>query len=152
MFNVTVLRMKDIIRFFIGITFLLLIIYISKILYKEKVENKIAKELADGVKILTSNSMTQCLDETVLAVASVNNQNETSLLDNEKDEKITQTNVLENILKTQISSLKAIEIAEKTQNNVEMTSSENELNNNEENSKQEKIELARNRLTNTSYN
>lgn len=152
MFNVTVLRMRDIIKFFVGITFVLLIIYISKFFYKEKAENRLAKELADGMKILTSNNMTQCLDETVLAVASVNNQNETSLLDNENDGKITQTNVLENVLKTQISSLKALEVSEKNEEKekTELMSSTNQINDTT-NSTEKKIELARNRTSNTSY-
>ena len=148
MFNVTVLRMKDIMRFFIGIAFILLIIYFSKLLYKPKGENKIAKELADSAKILTSNNMSQCLDYTILAVATVNDKNETNLLSGENEENIAQSNMLENILKTQISSLKAMEITEKNMSETEAKKTTNGNNN----SNEEKIELARNRIEHTSCN
>ena len=92
--------------------------------------------------------MSQCLDYTILAVATVNDKNETNLVNNETEENIAQSNMLENILKTQISSLKAMEITEKNMSETEAKKTTNGNNN----SNEEKIELARNRIEHTSCN
>ena len=123
MFNVTVLKMRDIIRFFIGTTILLGIIYISKYFYKETNDNNVAKELEKGIRSLSENNMLHCLDETIPAISTVNE--EYKAIAKEDDEK-EDIDMLQEMLKTQISSINGItEIEEKNeqedkgQNNIE---------------------------------
>ena len=73
MFNVTVLKMKDIIRYFIGIIgTILIIVIISKNFNKSSNDKrKIVQEVKNGIELLSKNSMTSCLDKTMPVIADV---------------------------------------------------------------------------------
>ena len=140
MFNVTVLKMKDIKKYVIGIVItIILIIVISKYLPQVGKEEKIIQ------KLVPENSMLGCLDTAVPTISSINE--EYKQMENEQNE-ITEDKFLQGILKTQISSIKGMEnIEEKERIAKEEQEKEEEKEQNEN-----KIEVARNRFENSSNN
>ncbi len=136
MFNVTVLKLRDVIKYACEIVFaILIIISISKYFNKESNEENINKLIQNKVQTMPQNSMSSCLDKTVPAMSIMNNQEIEGEEENE--------DILKGILSTQISSIKGIE-------NQSGKESNNDVNS--ENNMEEKIELARNRTKNSSYN
>ena len=122
MFNVTVLKMKDIKKYFIStIIFILIIITLTTYFSKIKKESQIVKqEVEKKVENISGQTLMSCLDKTIPVIASVNEEySNIAKEDDVKEEK----NVFEEILKTQISSIKSLEIAGELQ--------EEKVNNNE---------------------
>lgn len=98
MVNVTVLKMKDIKKYLIGIILtIILIIALCKIF------PQIIKEKGAISKVVLQKNMINCLEKTVPVISSLNEE-ETKIEDKENKE-----NVLEGILRTQISSIQKIE-------------------------------------------
>ncbi len=98
MFNVTVLRMKDIKKYLIGmIITILVIILASKYIQQEKAQKKVIPQ------ILAEKSMVECLDQTISTMDTV-----------EENHEIKTGNVLQGILKTQIASIDGLEVTEET--------------------------------------
>ena len=130
MFNVTVLKMKDIIRYFIGIIgTILIIVIISKNFNKSSNDKrKIVQEVKNGIESLSKNSMTSCLDKTMPVIADVNQEyNQVS----KEDENIESSKILEEILKTQLSSMEGLEkIEEKNMEVARAGDEEKEIQNN----------------------
>ena len=130
MFNVTVLKMKDIIRYFIGIIgTILIIVIISKNFNKSSNDKrKIVQEVKNGIELLSKNSMTSCLDKTMPVIADVNQEyNQVS----KEDENIENSKILEEILKTQLSSMEGLEkIEEKNMEVARAGDEEKEIQNN----------------------
>ena len=158
MFNVTVLKMKDLIKYFLGITItLLVIITISKNVKKDAdKEEKIVQNVKSGIQTLAENSMLQCLDQTIPTMSNINEEYRNIANEDYNEE---NQDVLQMILNTQISSIKGIEISEeKLQKETELAKiQENENPNNTENdenssseTQEEQKQLARNRNANTS--
>lgn len=149
MFNVTVLKMKDIIKYFLGITItLLVVITISKNFQKDtKEEKKILENLKSGIQTLSENTMLTCLDQTIPTISNVNEEYRN--IASEDDQKEEQ-NILQVILNTQISSIKGIEISEeKLRQEAETAQTQENAkgeknNQNVEKETQEETELARN--------
>lgn len=107
MFNVTVLKMKDIKKYVIGmLATIVVVIIISKYFPQTTKEEKIVQ------KLVSENSMLSCLDQAVPTIASVNE--EYKKIASEEDE-ITEDKFLQGILKTQISSIKGMENSEEKQ-------------------------------------
>ncbi len=101
MFNVTVLKMKDIKKYFIGmLATIVVVIVASKCLPRPTKEGKMVQ------KVLAENSMLECLGQTVTTMSSTQEQNEEIT---EQGEEIEEENLLQGILKTQISSIQGIE-------------------------------------------
>lgn len=101
MFNVTVLKMKDIKKYFIGmLATIVVVIVASKCLPRPTKEGKMVQ------KVLAENSMLECLGQTVTTMSSTQEQNGEMP---EKEEEIEEENLLQGILKTQISSIQGIE-------------------------------------------
>lgn len=101
MFNVTVLKMKDIKKYFIGmLATIVVVIVASKCLPRPTKEGKMVQ------KVLAENSMLECLGQTVTTMSSTQEQNEEIT---EQGEEIEEENLLQGILKTQISSMQGIE-------------------------------------------
>ena len=108
MFNVTVLKMKDIIKYLVGI-----MITISFVIYttryfssnKDKINQEENKKQAK-IEIFQFGSLTSCLDKTIPTMSSMNEEYNKIEQENEK---LESTNYLEEILKTEISSIKGIE-------------------------------------------
>lgn len=141
MFNVTVLKMKDIIKYLVGI-----MITISFVIYttryfssnKDKINQEENKKQAK-IEIFQFGSLTSCLDKTIPTMSSMNEEYNKIEQENEK---LESTNYLEEILKTEISSIKGIEKLEE-KSNLENTNEELEKNEQQNKSEtEEKITLA----------
>ena len=142
MFNVTVLKMRDIIKYFIGTTLtLLVVIYITRCFNKDTNEEKIVQEVKSGIKISSENSMLECIDKTVPSVATINE--EYNNIANE-DDKVEEDSLLQGVLKTQISSIEGFEEIEEKQKKEQEIETANQKNNKEN---QEEIQLAGTGLT-----
>lgn len=136
MFNVTVLKMRDIFKVIIEITFLVVVVLgISKIFHKDTKENsKGVQKIENGIKALSQFSMINCMDQTIPTMSSINEEYKNiAKEDDQKEDK----NILQEMLKTQISSVNAIEESE------EITNKENNENiqENEKNQTEEKQEI-----------
>lgn len=132
MFNVTVLKMKDIRKYVLGmLVTIVLVITISKYLPKNLKEEKAMQ------KLVANHNMIECLDTTLPVMSNVNE--EYKKIAKEDDETITEDKFLQGILKTQVSSIKGIEKMEEKEKEV---TKENEQQEKEEPPKEEKVEVA----------
>jgi stage II sporulation protein P len=153
MFNVTVLKMRDIIKYFVGITLTICIViyatkYFSNITSNTEEKNKVNINL----NIFSKYSFTKCLEQTIPSMAYINEEyNEIE----EKKEEVAESNYLQQILQTEISSIKGLEEVEKISKDEQYENKEdNETNNSgtqEENQtvESENIELAKTETVNT---
>ena len=136
MFNVTVLKMRDIFKVIIGITFLVIVVLgISKIFHKDTKENsKGVQKIENGIKALSQFSMINCMDQTIPTMSSINEEYKNIAKEDDQKE---NKNKLQEMLKTQISSVTAIKESE------EITNKENNENiqENEKNQTEEKQEI-----------
>ena len=136
MFNVTVLKMRDIFKVIIGITFLVVgVPGVSKIFHKDTKENsKGVQKIENGIKALSQFSMINCMDQTIPTMSSINEEYKNIAKEDDQKE---NKNILQEMLKTQISSVNAIEKSE------EITKKENNENiqENEKNQTEEKQEI-----------
>lgn len=134
MFNVTVLKMRDIFKVIIGITFLVVVVLgISKIFHKDTKENsKGVQKIENGIKALSQFSMINCMDQTIPTMSSINEEYKNIAKEDDQKE---NKNILQEMLKTQISSVNAIKESE------EITNKENNENiqENEKNQTEEKL-------------
>ena len=123
MFNVTILKMKDIIKYIIGITITVtIVIFISKQFSKENNnEEKIVNEVKNGISMLSEQSFINCFEQAVPTMKNINE--EYSKVAQEDDH--SKEDLLQGILKTQISSIQEIE---------------NEQNLNNENNQEQNVE------------
>ena len=123
MFNVTILKMKDIIKYIIGITITAtILILISKQFAKENNnEEKIVNEVKNGISMLSEQSFINCFEQAVPTMKNINE--EYSKVAQEDDH--SKEDLLQGILKTQISSIQEIE---------------NEQNLNNENNQEQNVE------------
>lgn len=134
MFNVTVLKMKDIKKYFFGMLATAVIVilasnYLPRTTNKEKVVGK----------VLSENSMVECLGQTVTSMSSIDE--EYQKIANE-EEGIKEEDLLQGILKTQISSIQGMEtIEEKTKEEQENPTEQTE-NDNSQNENTQNIEVA----------
>lgn len=135
MFNVTVLKMKDIKKYAIGMLVTIIVVIVaSKYFPKTTKEEKILS------KVMPENSMLECLEETVPTISSIHEGNE-EIVDGQ--EEIGEGSVLQGILKTQISSMQGLENIEEKANK---SKEEQEMaNQNTENT--QNIEVAQTGLT-----
>ena len=113
MFNVTVLKMKDIIKYLVGIIITIaFVIYTAR--YFSSIKNKVKEDKKQSkIEIFQFGSLTSCLDETIPTMSSINEEYNKIEQENEK---IESTNYLEEFLKTEISSIKGIEKIEASSN------------------------------------
>ena len=131
MFNVAVLKMRDIIKYLVGIIITISVVvfasrYFSSVKVKEKETKKQTK-----IEAFKLGSLTSCLDKTIPAMSNINKEyNEIE----KENEKISETNYLEEFLKTEIGSIKGFEKIEENNN------SENINENSEKNEEENKIE------------
>lgn len=136
MFNVTVLKMRDIFKVIIGITFLVVVVLgISKIFHKDTKENsKGVQKIENGIKALSQFSMINCMDQTIPTMSSINEEYKNIAKEDDQKE---NKNILQEMLKTQISSVNAIKESE------EITNKENNENiqENEKKQTEEKQEI-----------
>ena len=136
MFNVTVLKLKDILKY-LSIIILIGIVIISvnkkiganaNIINKDdKKENNIISKIESKIKIFSENNMLQALDTTIPVISNIN--------EDYKEKKENNTNnksILKQMLETQISSIKGIGDVEKDKNSNQNNETQNKENNQEE--------------------
>ena len=103
MFNVTVLKIGDIIKYLVGISIIVMLMVFTARYFSSTKENKNTKNF----KILQANSLTKCMEQEIPAMASISSEN-----DIKEQNTISQNNYLEQFLQTEISSIKGIKEAE----------------------------------------
>lgn len=152
MFNVTVLKIKDIVKYLVGTIILIgIIVYTTRFFaYKpneQKIEKKQEKVSITEILKIRSNTLKKCLNKTIPVMAE---------LEKEKESKKTTNNenkIFESFLETEISSIKGMEETEKEKNQTEdsngsdnkkNTSDENKSDSNNSITEDEKIILASN--------
>ena len=76
MFNVTILKMKDIIKYILGIIFTIsIVIFISKYFQKsDNNENKIVNEVKNKINILSEQSLLNCFEHATPVISSINDE------------------------------------------------------------------------------
>ena len=127
MFNMAVLRLKDIIKY--GIVF---IISLSVIVFFTnsfiEINNKKASEVKrlEKPSFLANKSFVEILDQTVPEIENINGKYKK---DNLNDKAKNKNNILEIMLKTQISSIKGMEKIEENQKNEELVVNKNQEDN-----------------------
>lgn len=124
MFNVTILKMRDIIKYLIGVVLTItIVIVISKQFSKDNTkEEKIVNEVKNGISMLSEQSFLGCFEQAVPTMASLNE--EYSKVAKEDDH--SREDILQGVLETQISSIKGIENMEKASNNDKSTNPSND--------------------------
>ena len=133
MFNVKILRMRDIRKCLVGIILTIAIVicttrYFSTV-KKENTKEKVIQETTK-INFLKFGSLTSCLNKTIPTMSNINEEYKKI----EKENKETETkNYLEEFIKTEMSSIKGIELAE--QNKQQNTNKEDEQINTVENNK-----------------
>ena len=132
MFNVTVLKIKDIKKYLIGMLITIVII-ITVIQYFPKM----LKEKRSMPKWVTENSMMECLDQTVPAMSTVNEEYKKIA----KEEGTSESKFLQGVLKTQISSIQEVENIEKKEE-VQAEAKQEEAVQEPQEPKEETLELA----------
>lgn len=107
MFNVTILKMRDVLGIFLGLTLtILIIVIISKNFNKETEEKNIIDNVKTQIVSLSENKLLHCMEEVIPGMLNMNNEYKEAV--NEEDPK-EENNILQTMLKTQISSIEAIE-------------------------------------------
>lgn len=141
MFNITVLKARDLIKYLAGmIISITAIILISKTFSKTEIKQSvIEKEVKSKIGILSEKSMVSSLGQTMPAIKSINKEQKESQKENTKKD---NNDLLEAMLYTQISSIKGIE---KMQENTK----KQEVKEEEIKTEQEKIEKEETNTKNT---
>ena len=124
MFNVAVLRLKDIVKYIICIFVLILLIFSITNYFSGAKKNtqEVTQKVENVTNQLSSHSLLSCLDATLPVVASINRNDE------KKKEKLSENDILKSMLGTQISSIDEIQNMEKISENVETENIEEEQN------------------------
>ena len=137
MFNVTVLKMKDIKKYLI-VTLIVMIgaiginKYFSQISKGEKVVQKLIGE----------NSMLGCLEQSVPTMSTINEEYKKIASEDDKEEKNIENKLLQGVLKTQISSIQGMEEAEKKQEKERQQKEIEETKASKEENNSQKVEVA----------
>lgn len=109
MFNVTIVKGKDIFKFFIGISIIIIIITsVSKIIKKENNNTKITTNVTNKISSVNENNLLFCLEQ---VLPNIDNREDIN------DNIINTKNINEDILKTQIASIR--EVYKEERNNIE---------------------------------
>lgn len=141
MFNVTVLKMRDIIKYLVGIMItIFFVIYTARFFSSKKNEiKKEEKQEQSKIEIFQFGSLTSCLDKTIPAMSSMNEEYNKIEQENENT---TSKNYLEEFIKTEISSIKGIEKIEEKNNLVNSDENSDKMKDENKIESEEKITLA----------
>ena len=136
MFNVTVLRLKDIVKYIICIFVLILLIFSITNYFSGTKKNteQVTQKVENVTNQLSSHSLLSCLDATLPVVASINHSEE------KEKEKLSESDILKSMLETQISSIEQIQSMEEVSETERIKETEGTENTNE--TTEEKVELA----------
>lgn len=128
MFNVTVLRMKDLLKYFIGtMIIILIIVIIFKNFKKPTQEIKFLETLKKSISSLVEENLTSYMEQTIPAMSSINEEYKKQAKEEITKKQNTENNILYSILNSQISSIKGMEEQEK--DNIKVAEGENEKEN-----------------------
>ena len=124
MFNVAVLRLKDIVKYIICIFVLILLIFSITNYFSEAKKNtqEVTQKVENVTNQLSSHSLLSCLDATLPVVASINRNDE------KEKEKLSENDILKSMLETQISSIDEIQNMKEISEDVETENTEEEQN------------------------
>ncbi len=147
MFNVTILKMKDIVKSFLGIAItILIVVTISKTFSKKEQEKQILNGIKNEISSLSERTLISSIDKTIPIISNVNQEYRN--ISNEKDVSEEENNFKE-ILKTQMSFIKSVEqesedkkIAKEENNTNENENSNTSLNNNETTKEEQNLQMA----------
>ena len=149
MFNVAVLRLKDIIKYLIGMVLLVVVVFMITSAFPAWKENsqKVKQEMENKVETISKNSGLSCFEQVLPVAASVNK--EYSAVAKEVDVK-EEKNILQEMLGTQIASIKAMEennqplgdVAKQEENNPADTQPQQDIQETNEQSNEQGILLA----------
>ncbi len=134
MFKVTVLKAKDIAKIFTGISVTILIILLFSKNFEKKSEKSKLENLEINLNSITNHSMVNCMDQVIPTMSKVNEEYK-KIAKEDEDE----GNILQSMLKTQISSIKGMERIELKAQKMEQKNTED----NKSEEKKEEIELAK---------
>ena len=123
MFNVTVLKIGDIIKYLVGISIIVMLMVFTARYFSSTKENKNTKNF----KILQANSLTKCMEQEIPVMASINSEN-----DMQEQNETSKNNYLEQFLQTEISSIKGIQEAEEKVEVEDEKENQNEITQNAE--------------------
>ena len=140
MFNVAILKGKDIFKYFIGIIIIIFsIITISKSIKKENNKTKITTNIKEKISLIYESNMIFCLEHVLPKIDNKNNFN---------DKILKNDNIYEDFLKTQVASIKEVYKEDKIENIefIEVNEKTEEKNSNNIDEKQE-IEKAQTDLS-----
>lgn len=142
MFNVAVLRLKDITRYLFGIVITIIIVMlIAKYFTSNKnsistPENKTESKISKYVQNIKTNIFKSGISQTLPTFSSL----DTSKV--EETQKIENKNILEELLVSEINLMKQLENTSQESENAQNEETENNNTQNETNNNQEDIELA----------
>lgn len=131
MFNVTVLRMRDIIKYLVGIMITISVVMYATRYFSSMKNNE--NESKDGnvlskLEIFSFGSLTSCLDKTIPTMSDIND--EYNKIESENDN-VESVSYLQQFLKTEISSIKGIEEIEKEIDSENISEMNKNINNEE---------------------
>ena len=124
MFNVAVLRLKDIVKYIICIFVLILLIFSITDYFSGAKKNtqEVTQKVENVTNQLSSHSLLSCLDATLPVVTSINRNDE------KEKEKLSENDILKSMLETQISSIDEIQNMKEISEDVETENTEEEQN------------------------
>ena len=134
MFSITVLKSKDIFKFFIIIFIIITIIIIWKNIKKENTNVKITTIITKKISFFTDNNLLFCLDQ---VLPNIDKREDI------KVKKIKTENIYEDILKIQISSIREVYNEDNNSNKTFDNIQETEGNNQDIKNENKKIEKAK---------
>lgn len=108
MFNVTILRMKDIVKYAIVTLVIIAIIVVAILWIKNKPSNqKTMETVNNAISTLSEKSLTSCLDQTMPLVANVNEEYRNIASETDASA-LDEDGILEVILKSQIGAINSV--------------------------------------------
>ena len=107
MFNVTILKKRDVLGIFLGITLtILIVVIISRSFKKETEEKKFIDNVKTQIVSLSEKKLYHCMEEIIPGMLNMNEECKEAVNENNSKE---ENDILQTILKTQISSIDSIE-------------------------------------------
>lgn len=134
MFNVTVLRLKDIKKYLVGILFTIILIIIATKFFSSKKENTIKTEnkietiVSKQIQNIENHMLKSGISQTIPTISNINEEDETESLEVKE---IERNNILESILTSEINVMK--QLKKSKENNIDNEENQKENNRNRRN-------------------
>ena len=131
MFNVAVFKMKDMVKYFVGITITILVVITTTKYFLNNKKEKTNKTniIESQVQKILAKSYAQCIDTQISCIGAFAKKQE---IESEAEKETTDTRFLKEFLKTEISSIRTLE------NNTEENIQQNEISEETQEKTQEK--------------